>query len=377
MLNPAVIRLAATVIEQADRAHPADALLRQVLKRSRAEAELGRQVSRVVFAYYRWRGWVDTSSSMSRQLSQAWKLAEQFARNPLSVSAAELRQRAVPAWIWSELEAPVTWLRALQAEPVLWIRARPGQGLVLAKKLGCCRPAGPGPLADALQYRGTADLYRTPEFQAGAFEIQDINSQWVGWLCAPRPGQTWWDACAGQGGKLLHLADLMQNKGLIWASDRSLARLARLRRRAARARVFNYRWARWDGGARLPTRTRFDGVLVDAPCSSVGTWQRNPHARWTTTDADVRELSQVQLRLLLHAAAAVKPGGKLVYAVCTLTRSETVGVVEQFNQHCPDFSPLPLPDPFHPAAPSAPQLYAWPQDRGGQGMFVAAWQRQA
>src|SRR5205823_5977071 len=128
-------------------------------------------------------------------------------------------------------------------------------------------------LPEALVYEGETDLFRTPEFHAGEFEIQDLSSQAVGWLCDPKPGETWWDACAGEGGKLLHLSDLMQNKGLIWASDRAAWRLQKLKRRTARAKVFNYRAALWDGGAKLPTKTKFDGVLVDAPCSGLGTWR--------------------------------------------------------------------------------------------------------
>src|SRR6185503_9755757 len=132
-----------------------------------------------------------------------------------------------------------------------------------------------------------------------------------------------WDACAGGGGKTLHLSDLMENRGLIWASDREEWRLKKLKQRAARAKAFNYRAALWDGGAKLPTKTKFDGVLVDAPCGGIGTWQRNPHARWTTTAEDVEELSEVQGLLLANVAPSVKPGGKLIYSVCTLTRSET------------------------------------------------------
>src|SRR4029077_5055580 len=137
-------------------------------------------------------------------------------------------------------------------------------------------------------------------------------------ICAPEPAQTVWDACAGEGGKTLHLSDLMQNKGLIWASDRAEWRLQILKRRAARAGVFNYRPKLWNGGPKLPTKTLFDIVLLDAPCSGIGTWQRNPHGRWTTTPDDIYELAELQSRLLSPAAAAVNPGGKLIYSACTL-----------------------------------------------------------
>src|SRR6185503_8199501 len=124
-------------------------------------------------------------------------------------------------------------------------------------KLGECWISGNPGLGDTLEYRGREDLFRMREFHAGAFEVQDISSQIVGLTCAPEPGETWWDACAGEGGKLLHLSDLMQNKGLIWASDRVEWRLKRLKLRAGRAKAFNYRSAIWDGGAKPPTKTRF------------------------------------------------------------------------------------------------------------------------
>jgi len=263
----------------------------------------------------------------------------------------------------------------LQTPPSLWLRARRGQGRELARLLEDCRPFGQGALADALKYRGHQDLFRTPAFHAGQFELQDLSSQAVGLICAPVPGQTWWDACAGEGGKLLHLSDLMENKGLIWASDSASWRLQKLKHRAARSRVFNYRSALWDGGPKLPTKTRFDGVLVDAPCSGIGTWQRNPHARWTVTADDIQELSALQTRLLCHAAPAVKPGGRLIYAVCTFARAETVGVAQAFQNQCPGFVPLPFADPLTSAGAPAPMLQYWPQDHAGAGMFIACWSR--
>jgi 16S rRNA (cytosine967-C5)-methyltransferase len=189
------------------------------------------------------------------------------------------------------------------------------------------------------------------------------------------PGQTWWDACAGEGGKTLHLADLMVNKGVIWATDRNFKRLDTLKRRAARAKLFNYRTALWDGSAKLPTKTKFDGILVDAPCSGVGTWQRNPHARWTTTPDDVRELAATQLALLNHVAGSLKPGGRLIYAVCTLTRSETTAVARAFSAAHPELAPAPLtvPGATAPGSAAPGTLFLWPHDLNANGMFIAAW----
>jgi 16S rRNA (cytosine967-C5)-methyltransferase len=252
-------------------------------------------------------------------------------------------------------------LQQLQREPALWIRAKAGTGIGLTKKLSHCIPAAQSP--DALRYTGLTDLYRTKEFQAGEFEIQDLASQLVSLAAAPKPGETWWDACAGQGGKTMHLSDLMQNKGVLWASDRSVRRLAKLKDRAARAKVFNFRSAPWEGDEKLPTKTKFDGVLVDAPCSGVGTWQRNPHSRWTTLPKDVHELAAIQTRLLNQVAGSLKPGGRLVYAVCTLTRAETTAVAEAFTVAHPEFEPV-----------AAQTL--WPQDLNANGMFIATWKKR-
>jgi 16S rRNA (cytosine967-C5)-methyltransferase len=332
-------------------------------------------VSRLVFSFFRWRGWLADDLSLERQLEEALVWERRFAENPESFSFADLARRAVPAWLGNHLTLALPWLRALQRVPPLWLRARPGQGPALARDLGDCRPAGDGWQADALRYTGSQDLFRSARFQSGACEVQDLSSQAVSWLCGPRPGEAWWDACAGEGGKTLHLSDLMQNQGLIWASDRSRPRLEVLKRRAARARVFNYRAAFWDGSQRLPTATRFDGVLVDAPCTGVGTWHRNPDARWTTTADDVLELGRIQVALLRTAASAVKPGGRLIYAVCTLTRAETDRVAEEFSAASPDFEPLVLAHPFDPAGSSGARHWLRTEACGGNGMFVVGWRR--
>ncbi|HZV35412.1 MAG TPA: RsmB/NOP family class I SAM-dependent RNA methyltransferase, partial [Verrucomicrobiae bacterium] len=265
-------------------------------------------------------------------------------------------------------------LRSLQWKPTLWLRARVGQGKDLAERLGDCR-SRKGPLADALQYFGSKDLFRTAEFHAGEFELQDISSQIVGLICDPKPGETWWDACAGEGGKALHLCDLMRNKGLVWASDRAEWRLKKLKLRAARAKLFNSRAALWDGGAKLPTKTKFDGILVDAPCSGLGTWQRNPQARWTTKPNDIAELSAVQKSLLANAVTALKPGGRLVYSVCTLTDAETIGVAEAIARQFPDLKPLKFFKPMNLKKEQASQLFLWPQEVQGNGMFICAWEK--
>lgn len=371
--------IAAEVIRTANREKPADAALREVLKEFRDLPPFdAREVSRLVFLYYRWHGWTRDERGVEAKLRLARRLAERFQANPASIPLAEMRAKAVPAWTAEQMDLSDDWLRSLQREPKLWLRAKRGQAAALRERLFGARISPVFP--EALTYEGDTDLFKTPEFHAGEFEIQDIASQAVGLMCAPQPGETWWDACAGEGGKLLHLSNLMENRGLIWASDRAAWRLQKLKRRTARAQVFNYRAAMWDGGVKLPTKTKFDGVLVDAPCSGLGTWQRNPHARWTTTPADVAELAAVQGKLLANVASSVKPGGKLVYSVCTLTRAETDDLVRAFHEAQPEFVPMPVPlftvtESKSRAQPSAATLTIWPHELGGNGMFVAAWRK--
>jgi 16S rRNA (cytosine967-C5)-methyltransferase len=370
-----VLHIVASVIAKTNREHPADSILRTELRNAKGISRYdGSLISDTVFAYYRWLGWLDQKATIQEQLGRAVELDDLFQKNPASISDAEL-VRAVPEWAATQVKVSPEWLRTLQIKPRLWLRARLGQGRGLAESLGESW-VGDGPFADALRYEGEEDLFRTPEFHAGKFELQDISSQIVGLICNPQPGETWWDACAGEGGKALHLCDLMRNKGLLWASDRVEWRLKKLKLRAARASLFNYRVVLWDGSAKPPTETKFDGILVDAPCSGLGTWQRNPHARWTLTPEDVLELAEVQKRLLTNVVASLKPGAKLIYSVCTLTSAETDQVMHTITEQFSELEPMPISNPSRPESPATTGLWLWPQDVQGNGMFICAWRKR-
>jgi 16S rRNA (cytosine967-C5)-methyltransferase len=379
------INNAARILKLVQAGTPADQALRESLTQDRHYTAPGerREISRAVFTYFRWWRWLDPKESLQKQLEAALKLRDRFEKSVTNIKAEALAARAVPDWVKAEMDSvPTEWLRQLQRDPTLWIRTKAGLGSSVATKLGLCSTATlPSQLStlnsqlSAFRYTGITDLYRTAGFQDGSFEIQDLASQLVGHACAPQPGETWWDACAGEGGKTMHLSDLMQNKGMLWASDRSARRLTKLKERAARAKVFNFRVAAWEGTAQLPTKTKFDGVLVDAPCSGIGTWQRNPHARWTTTPKDISELAAVQTTLLNHIAPSLKTGGRLVYAVCTLSRAETTAVADAFTAAHPEFEPVaPFPDP---KSQTPGPLTLWPQDLSANGMFIAAWKRKS
>jgi 16S rRNA (cytosine967-C5)-methyltransferase len=373
-----VHEIAAEVIRQTGKDKPADTALREVLKQIKDLAPFdATEIAKTVFIYYRWHVWLREERGVESKMRLALRLNQRFQDVENNIPMSDLRDKAVPAWTAEVMDVSDDWLRSLQREPKLWLRAKRGQAAVLAEKLFGAELSPLSP--EALLYRGEEDLFKTPEFHAGEFEIQDIASQMVGLLCAPKPGETWWDTCAGEGGKTLHLSNLMQNKGMLWASDRAEWRLQKLKRRAGRAKVFNYRSVFWDGGAKLPTKTRFDGVLVDAPCSGIGTWQRNPQARWTTSANDVRELSEIQRKLLANVAPSVKPGGKLIFSVCTLSRAETTEVVADFNaKFAAEFEPMPLPEisGSQSLLTSAPTKTIWPQDLEGNGMFIAGWRRK-
>ncbi len=291
----------------------------------------------------------------------------------------------VPAWVPGMLGGPCSGaagtarcLAAFQARPPLWLRARgPGAAVRLAEALAAGGiPAGPHPaLPDAVRVEGRPHLPELEKRTGPCFEVQDLGAQAVGIVCAPRPGERWWDACAGGGGKTLHLADLAGGDLRLLATDprpAALLELARRARRAGRDRAVQARPG--DAAANGPGAGTCDGALVDAPCSGLGTWPRNPDARWRTGPEAVARAAAAQAALLDAAAAAVRPGGRLVYAVCTLTRAETDGQADRFLASHPAFTPEPCPHPLG-SGPAAGRHWIPPWLGPGTGMFIARFRR--
>jgi 16S rRNA (cytosine967-C5)-methyltransferase len=188
------------------------------------------------------------------------------------------------------------------------------------------------------------NVFGLPAFTAGLFEVMDEGSQLVGEAVAPPPGGKVVDACAGAGGKTLALAALLGGQGRILALDPNGKKLEELRRRARRAGLSNVA-ARELKGPSLPAEARpgaWERVLVDAPCSGLGTLRRNPEARWRLQPAAVDAFPAQQLALLVTYAPLVAVGGRLVYGTCTVLRSENEEVVERFLAERPDFTLMPL-----------------------------------
>jgi|TARA_R100000501_G_scaffold17919_1_gene34824 16S rRNA (cytosine967-C5)-methyltransferase len=168
------------------------------------------------------------------------------------------------------------------------------------------------------------DIARRPEYLQGLVEIQDRGSQHIVQTCAPRAGATVIDLCAGAGGKSLGLAAEMANTGSILASDTDWRRLGELPARAERAGANIITPVRLNPGEERDAfdGTRADIVLIDAPCSGTGTWRRNPEAKWRLTPERLERLTGLQRHLISVGASLVKPGGALIYAVCSLLPEE-------------------------------------------------------
>lgn len=371
-----MLQLVERVIAEANAKRPADRLLRQALSEAKFHfVEDRNQASDALFAYYRWLGWLEEEESPKHRILRARDLDQRNRQHEGGFDAKSLAERAIPAWIHGFMEVETPWLRQLQRPPVLWIRARAEKEEgVMAEMTGLTpHPA----LAHAFRHDDKEDLFKTLSFKNGAFEIQDIASQAVAAVCAPKSGETWWDMCAGEGGKTLHLGDLMGKKGLIWATDTVEWRLEKLKKRAARASLFNYRSKHWVDTTKPPVKALFDGILVDAPCTGVGTWHRNPHARWTLTATDILELAARQKQLLRMAAAQLKPGGRLLYSVCTMTHAETIEVARWADSELKELERAPFANPLSPKGGKSPTLQIKPHEVEGNGMFVAMWTKKA
>jgi 16S rRNA (cytosine967-C5)-methyltransferase len=249
--------------------------------------------------------------------------------------------------------------------------------------------AVPTPLSPiGLRVRGRPPLATLPSFRDGLIEVQDEGSQLVALLVDARPGMRVIDFCAGAGGKTLAMAAAMHNKGHIVACDVLRGRVDRAAARLNRAGVHNVE-RRGLSTERDPWVKRharsFDRVLVDAPCSGVGTWRRNPDAKWRFTTEDLTTVIDLQRRILDSAARLVKPGGRLIYATCSLLPSENAAQVTSFARNHPEFTLLPVAAVWAdtigrmPDAAGCPTgdrlLQLTPAAHETDGFFVAVFQR--
>lgn len=236
-----------------------------------------------------------------------------------------------------------------------------------------------------LRHATRQPLFTTRAFGMGFYEVQDEGSQLVGLLVQPRPREIIVDFCAGAGGKTLQLAAAMGNSGVVHAFDVSRRRLDRFRPRLARAGADNVRrrMIRNEHDPALKSLAgKVDAVLVDAPCSGTGTLRRNPDIKWKTID--LTELERAQRSILEAASRLVKPGGRLIYATCSLLEEENDGVASEFLARHADFAVLPAGEILSAQRVSVPEsataggaLRLLPHRHGTDGFYALAMRRHA
>ncbi|HET6161158.1 MAG TPA: RsmB/NOP family class I SAM-dependent RNA methyltransferase [Dongiaceae bacterium] len=275
-------------------------------------------------------------------------------RNEYPEWIAPLLQRRFGARMDAEMRAAiiaastdlrVNTVKATRDEAIAALKA---EGIVAA-------PTSLSPVG--LRVHGRPPLATLRCFKDGLIEVQDEGSQLVALLVDARPGMRVADFCAGAGGKTLAIAAQMKNKGKIVACDVLEGRIERAAVRFQRAGIHNVerkalsserdQWVKRHAGT-------FDRVLVDAPCTGTGTWRRNPDAKWKLTPEDLEELSEVQHNILDSAWRLVKPGGRLVYATCSLLAEENEAQVEAFLTAHADFKLVPIVDVWKHVVGTAP-----------------------
>ncbi|HRX28676.1 MAG TPA: methyltransferase domain-containing protein [Saprospiraceae bacterium] len=175
---------------------------------------------------------------------------------------------------------------------------------------------------DALVVVKRKNLFSTEAFQNGLFEVQDIGSQQISKMLHPLPGMRVIDACAGAGGKTLHIANLMENKGSIISLDVAQFKLDELKKRARRNGVFNVETRLIEPRTIKKLKESADRLLLDVPCSGLGVLRRNPDAKWKQSPQSIQEVMNIQKEILNNYPKMLKPGGMMVYATCSICKSE-------------------------------------------------------
>ncbi|HNU10026.1 MAG TPA: RsmB/NOP family class I SAM-dependent RNA methyltransferase [Rubrivivax sp.] len=323
--------------------------------------------------------WLDEVSRIDRQ-----SLPEKLRHNLPDWLAGALRQQLPEEEFWplvqalaepAPLDLRVNTLKARRDEVQ---RALDEAGLVVEPT-----PYSPW----GLRVQGKPALNRLEVFTSGAIEVQDEGSQLLALALDAKRGEMVVDFCAGAGGKTLALGAAMRNTGRLYAFDVSGHRLDALRPRLARSGLSNVYPAqiaheRDDRIRRLAGK--IDRVLVDAPCSGLGTLRRNPDLKWRQSPATVAQYQAQQQRILAAAARMLKPGGRLVYATCSLLAAENQDVVQAFDAaHGQDFEVLPMLELVQAARVDraeslveGPWLRLWPHRHRTDGFFAAAWRRR-
>jgi len=232
-----------------------------------------------------------------------------------------------------------------------------------------------------IRLKGRPSISRHPLYVEGKIEVQDEGSQLLGYLLAPKRGEMVVDFCAGAGGKTLLLGAMMRSTGRLYAFDVAEKRLVKLKPRVARSGLSNVHPACISGENDTKVKRlagKIDRVLVDAPCSGLGTLRRNPDLKWRQTPESVAELTRKQADILAGAARLVKAGGRLVYATCSILPEENEAVIDAFLASHADFQRMSAVDLLASqgiAIDIGTDLRLLPHTHGTDGFFAVALER--
>ncbi len=299
---------------------------------------------------------------------------------------------SIPDWLDERLgamDSPDTLIEALNRQASLDLRVNPlkverdAMLAELQQGAGRYEPVAMSYSPWGIRMEGRPAINRWPQFENGSIEVQDEGSQLLALLVAPRRGEMVIDFCAGAGGKTLLLGALMRSTGRLYAFDVSAARLARAKPRFARSGLSNVVPVVIDSenDARVKRLAgKAQRVLVDAPCSGIGTLRRNPDLKWRQHPEALAELGQLQERILNSAARCVAPGGRLVYATCSLLAEENEVQAERFLASHPDFERLDAAEILAARCENlkleGPYVQLRPDVHGTDGFFAAVFERK-
>lgn len=315
------------------------------------------------------------SDAVMREIARAPIDGFEIAGDPAERAAT---LHSFPNWLTRKLadqvppEELASLFAALNREPELILRARPPGAREEVRALLASEGITVEPLPfvpDALIQRGSgARIFESEAMKAGRLQVQDLGSQLICALCEPEggfAGKRILDLCAGAGGKTLTLADHVGPQGQLWAADRSRRRLEEARDRARRFALRNV------GFPKEPSIPDCDVVLIDAPCSGVGSLAREPDLKWKTTEASVQKLVDTQRSLLERAASEARPGARIVYATCSLLREENELQIEWLRTRHPTIEVEDAARWLPAEVCQAGYLRAWPHRVSGGGFFAA------
>lgn len=233
-------------------------------------------------------------------------------------------------------------------------------------------------VAQGLQFTGSVGaIDRLPGYHEGWWTVQDASAQLVTQLLDPQPEEVIIDACAAPGGKTTHIAESMGNTGRVIAVDKTASRLKKLQQNLTRLQLNAIEIVTGDSCGLSELTGTADRVLLDAPCSGLGTLHRRADARWQKTPAQIHELAKLQAQLLANTATWVKPGGVLVYATCTVHPLENAGVITPFLKTHPDWQiELPPDDsPLSELGGADGSIEVWPHRQQMDGFFMVKLRR--